>query len=71
MDDGFRANTRRITSAVFSADVVGDGLAPDDRPHEEWSGQQVVDEGEVGIGVQFAPVDAPLENLPYRRPARR
>ena len=38
-------------------------LSPDDRAHEERSEQQVVDEVQVGVGVELAAFDAALEDL--------
>ena len=44
----------------------GRAVAAHHRAHERRAEQQVVDEGEVGIGAQFAVVDAAVEGLPHR-----
>jgi hypothetical protein len=46
-------------------------LSPYDCSHEERPDEQVVNEGEIDVGVELSSVDTALEDLPYRGPARR
>ena len=45
-------------------------LAPHHRSHEERSGEQLVDEREVDVGIELTTVDVALEHLPHEGASR-
>ena len=49
--------------------VGSEHFAAHNRAHEYGPDQEVIDEGEVGVGPQLPAVDGPLEGLPHRVPA--